>query len=51
MAQANEGSKVENFLDRTPFYAKSGGQIGDNGFLYISEGENHPKAIMEIMDV
>ncbi|KAI4351353.1 hypothetical protein L6164_005726 [Bauhinia variegata] len=49
--QASEGSPVEVLLNRTPFYAESGGQIGDNGFLYITEGENKRKAVVEIIDV
>jgi alanyl-tRNA synthetase len=28
-----EGDAVEVFLDRTPFYAESGGQVGDTGYL------------------
>ena len=49
--QVAEGSDVEVLLNRTPFYAESGGQIGDNGFLYVTEGENQPKAVIEIKDV
>ena len=30
---AEAGSKVQVILDQTPFYAESGGQIGDRGYL------------------
>ncbi|KAM2276672.1 hypothetical protein TB1_034533 [Malus domestica] len=49
--QVSEGSEVEVLLNRTPFYAESGGQIGDHGFLYIPQGENQYKAVLEIIDV
>ena len=39
------GSKVQIVLDRTPFYAESGGQVGDIGYL------TSDKAIAKITDV
>ncbi|MGH7911488.1 MAG: alanine--tRNA ligase-related protein, partial [Candidatus Dormibacteraceae bacterium] len=37
--EAGEGQEVEVYLDRTPFYGESGGQIGDTGLLTSAGGE------------
>ncbi len=41
-----EGDDVEIVLDRTPFYAESGGQLGDHGRVRLGDG-----ALAEVYDV
>ena len=44
-ADINEEGRVQLFLDRTPFYAESGGQVGDQGLV---EGEGFSVAITDV---
>jgi alanyl-tRNA synthetase len=42
---ATEGADVEITLDRTPFYAESGGQLADHGTITLDSG-----AVVEVYD-
>jgi alanyl-tRNA synthetase len=39
LSEAREGQQVQVVLDRTPFYAESGGQIADTGLLEAPNGQ------------
>jgi len=39
VSTTREGDEVEVYLDRTPFYAEVGGQVGDTGLLTGLDGE------------
>jgi alanyl-tRNA synthetase len=43
---AEEGDLIELILDRTPFYAESGGQVADKGIISVGE-----KAQLQVLDV
>ncbi len=45
VGQATEGLEVDVILGRTPFYAESGGQIGDTGTITTAPG-----AIIDVLD-
>jgi alanyl-tRNA synthetase len=41
-----EGDEIEIILDRTPFYAEGGGQLGDHGTITTADG-----SLLEVYDV
>ncbi len=45
LTTAGEGQRLELVLDRTPFYAESGGQVGDRGTVRTQDG-----TVLEITD-
>jgi alanyl-tRNA synthetase len=46
VSSAGPGTHVEAVLDRTPFYAEGGGQIGDQGLIRLADG-----SMLEVYDV
>jgi alanyl-tRNA synthetase len=50
VAAASAGEAVSVVLDRTPFYAESGGQLPDAGVIRVSGG-GPAEAVIEIFDV
>ncbi len=49
--QAKQGDQVKIVLDQSPFYAESGGQIGDQGLLTTGKGKVLVKDTQKIADV
>src|SRR5207247_7350868 len=45
--EAKPGENVEIVLDRTPFYAEAGGQVGDTGRFFVSGSEHEVAHVVD----
>lgn len=50
VSQLNSGEEGIVILDRTPFYAESGGQVGDTGLLHLDGGVFEVKDTVKLGD-
>lgn len=48
---ASQGEEVSIVLDRTPFYAESGGQAADNGFMTLGEFKGYVTSVEKNNDI
>jgi alanyl-tRNA synthetase len=51
VSEAKKGDHVKVILDKTPFYAESGGQIGDRGTIACEKGTMNVTDTQKISDV
>ena len=51
VASAAQGEAVSVVLDRSPFYAESGGQLPDGGVIRVLGGGGTPDSEVEVFDV